>query len=76
MKIKVYTAPGCPYCFAVKEFLQERGIQFEEIDVSQNEEALNYIIEKTQQYGVPVIEIDGEFIIGFDRERLIQILSK
>ncbi|MGC9031385.1 MAG: glutaredoxin family protein [Minisyncoccia bacterium] len=76
MKIKVYTAPGCPYCFAVKEFLQERGIQFEEIDVSQNEEALIYIIEKTQQYGVPVIEIDGEFIIGFDRERLIQILSK
>lgn len=75
MEVKVYTAPGCPYCFALKEFLKEHNIDFTEIDVSQDENALNYIVEKTHQYGVPVVEIDNEIIIGFDKETISRILN-
>lgn len=75
-KIKIYTTPTCPYCVALKNFLKERNIYFEEIDVSQNEKAAIEMIEKTGQTGVPVVEIDGEIIIGFDRERIEELLTK
>lgn len=65
----------CPYCTTLKEFLKERGIEFEEIDVSQDEKARKEMVEKTGQMGVPVMEIDGEIVIGFDREKIIKLLK-
>ena len=65
----------CPYCTTLKEFLKERGVEFEEIDVSQDEKAMKEMVEKTGQMGVPVMEIDGEIVIGFDREKIIRILK-
>jgi len=70
MDIIVYSTPACSYCYQLKEFLRSQGIEFEEIDVSRNQEAARRIVEKTEQMGVPVTEIDGEFIVGFDLERL------
>ena len=75
MKVKVYSTSICPYCTAVKEFLRENKIEFESIDVSQNEEAIKMIVEKTGQMGVPVIDIDGQFIIGFDRQKIVELLN-
>jgi len=74
-KVKVYTTPICPYCIALKEFLKENNIEFEEIDVSQDEMAAKEMIEKTGQMGVPVLEIDGEFVIGFDKEKIKKLLN-
>ncbi len=74
-EIKIYTTPSCPYCWAAKEYLKEKGFDFIEIDVSSDETAAMEMIEKSGQMGVPVIEIDGEIIIGFDRERIDQILK-
>jgi len=65
----------CPYCVALKEFLKEHNVEFEEIDVSLGEKAVKEVVEKTGQMGVPVIEIDGEIIVGFDREKIIRILK-
>jgi len=73
--IKVYTTPTCPWCQAAKDFLRQKQLAFEEIDVSQNEEALNYIVEKTGQLGVPVIEIDNQFVVGFDKPKLEELLN-
>jgi len=73
--IKVYSTSICPYCTTLKEFLKERGIEFEEIDVSQDEKTMKEMVEKTGQMGVPVMEVDGEIIIGFDREKIIRILK-
>ena len=56
-KVEVYTTPICPYCVALKEFLKENKVEFEEIDVSQDEMAAKEMIEKTGQMGVPVLEI-------------------
>jgi len=74
-KVKVYTTPICPYCVALKEFLKENKIEFEEIDVSQDEMAAKEMIEKTGQTGVPVLEIDGEFVVGFDKEKIKKLLN-
>ena len=54
-KVKIYTTPTCPFCFLAKEYLKEKGIEFEEIDVSKNEAAAMEMIQKSGQMGVPVI---------------------
>jgi glutaredoxin-like YruB-family protein len=73
--IKVYSTPTCPYCVTLKNFLKEKGIEFEDIDISQSQELLDEMIKKSDQMGVPVIDIDGEIIIGFDREKLVRLLK-
>lgn len=74
-KIKVFTSPICPYCVALKEFLKKHELSFEEIDVSQNQQAVQDLIEKTGQMSVPVLEIDGEIVVGFDREKITKMLN-
>ncbi len=74
-EVKVYTTPSCPWCAAVKQYLEERGIPYIEIDVSQDQQAALEMIEKSGQMGVPVVEIDGEIVIGFDKERLDYLLG-
>ena len=74
-KVKVYSTPTCPYCHAAKEFLKENNIKFEDIDVSRNSDAAKEMIEKSGQMGVPVIEIDGQFIVGFDRQAIKKALK-
>jgi len=75
MKIKVYSTPACPYCYALKDFLREHKIEFEDIDVSANQEATEEMIQKSGQMGVPVTEIDGEIVVGFDKEKLEKLLN-
>ena len=74
-KVKIYSTLTCPYCTTLKEFLKERGVEFEEIDVSQDEKAMKEMVEKTGQMGVPVMDIDGEIVIGFDRGKIIKLLK-
>ncbi|MGY4707898.1 glutaredoxin family protein [Candidatus Bipolaricaulota sp. J31] len=74
-KVIVYTTPSCPWCNAVKQYLEERGIAYTEIDVSQDQEAAMEMVRKSGQMGVPVVEIDGEIVIGFDKERLDHLLG-
>jgi glutaredoxin-like YruB-family protein len=70
MKVIVYGTPMCPWCDRVKEFLKEHKIEFKYIDVSQDRKAAKEMIEKSGQMGVPVIDIDGKIIIGFDQEAI------
>jgi len=74
-KVKIYTTPTCPFCFLAKEYLKEKGIEFEEIDVSKNEAAAMEMIQKSGQMGVPVIEIDGQIVVGFDKEKIDELLG-
>jgi len=73
--IKVYSTPTCPYCVTLKNFLKERGFEFEDIDVSQSQKMLDEMVEKSGQMGVPVVDINGEIIIGFDREKIVKLLD-
>jgi len=75
MKVKVYSTPSCPYCVALKGFLEENKVEFKEVDISKDEESMKVIVEKTGQMGVPVIDIDGELIVGFDRQKIVELLN-
>ena len=75
MKVKVYSTPTCPYCHQAKDFLKENKIEFDDIDVSQDEKAGKEMVEKTGQMGVPVIEIEGQFIVGFDKDKIKELLK-
>jgi len=74
-KIRIFSTPTCPYCVTLKEFLKEKGFQFEDIDVSQDEKALEEMVKQTEQFGVPVVDINGQWIVGFDREKICQLLN-
>jgi len=74
-EVIVYTTPTCPWCQMVKRYLQARGIPFTEIDVSADYNAAVEMVRKSGQTGVPVVEIGGEIVVGFDRERIDQLLG-
>ena len=69
-KVIVYSTPTCPYCTRLKSFLKESGIEFENKDVSTDEAAKNEMVEKSKQMGVPVIDVEGDIIVGFDKDRI------
>lgn len=73
--VKLFTTPACPYCHTLREFLKEKGVAFEEIDVSKDEKARDDMIKRSGQMAVPVVEIDGQMIIGFDREKILELLK-
>ncbi len=74
-KIKVYSTKSCHYCTMEKDFLKQNKIEFEDVDVSDNQKAANEMVKKSGQMGVPVTEIDDEIVVGFDKEKLKKILS-
>ncbi len=74
MAIKIYSTPTCAYCKMAKAFLKELKLDFEDIDVSANAKAAEEMTEKTGQMAVPVIDINGIIIQGFDREAITTAL--
>lgn len=70
MSVKVYSTPSCPYCKKVKSFLDEEEVEYEDYDVSKNQEKQQEMIDKSDQMGVPVLDIDGEIIVGFDKNKI------
>jgi len=75
MVVKVYTTTLCPYCKMAKDFLKENKIKFEEVNLENNEQAVNEMIEKSGQTGVPVLDINGRIIVGFDVEGIKKALK-
>ena len=74
-KVKVYSTPSCPYCVTLKEYLKDNNIEFEGVDVSQDKVQLDEMIKKSGQMGVPVVDIDGEIIVGFDKVKIANLLN-
>jgi len=74
-RVRVFSSVSCPYCFTLKEFLKENNIEFEEIDVSKDEKAKEEMIKKSGKMEVPVVEIDGQIIQGFDKEKIVKLLN-
>ncbi|MBW2971910.1 glutaredoxin family protein [Candidatus Woesearchaeota archaeon] len=69
-KIKVYSTPTCPWCIKLKAWLKQKGIEFENIDVSEDQQAADEMIKKSGQMGVPQTEINGKMIVGFDPDSI------
>jgi len=73
--VTIYTTPMCSWCQVAKQHLGAHSVAFEEVDVSSDMTRAREMIEKSGQYGVPVIDIDGKIVIGFDRARIDSLLG-
>ncbi len=69
-KVKVYSTSTCPWCHKTKQFLKDNNIEFEDLDVSSDRKSADEMIEKSGQMGVPVVDIEGKIIVGFDKEAI------
>ena len=74
-KVRVFSTPTCAYCVTLKQFLKKHSIKFEDIDVSKDKQALDEMIKKSDQMEVPVVDIDGQIIKGFDKEKICKLLN-
>ncbi len=74
-KVTIYSTPTCHYCNLAKGYFDENGVKYEAFDVSSNLEKRKEMMEKSGQLGVPVILIDNEIIVGFDKSRLAEMLG-
>ncbi|MFJ7971676.1 glutaredoxin family protein [Psychrobacillus sp. NPDC096389] len=74
-EIKVYTTNTCPYCTMMKNFLNEKGLPFEEVNVQQDPIAADQLVKTTGEMGVPQTEINGQWVLGFDPEKVLQLVK-
>lgn len=74
-QVRVFTTPSCPWCRHAKSYLRKHNVAFDEVDVSRNRSAARDLVRRTGQMGVPVIEIGGRPIVGFDRAQIDQLLG-
>ena len=73
--VKIYSTPTCHYCNIAKDFFKEKGIKYEEFNVATDLEKRKEMVTNSGQMGVPVIDIGGDIVIGFDEEQVSKILS-
>jgi len=74
-KVLVYSTPTCPYCIRAEQFLAENNIPFENFDISADRQKAEEMVQKSGQMGVPVLDIGGEIIVGFDKEKIKEALG-
>ncbi len=74
-KVEIYSTPTCTYCNMAKEYFKANGVEYQEYNVGADMDKRKEMIDKTGQMGVPVILVDGEVTIGFDKEHLAQQLG-
>lgn len=74
-KVTIYTTPTCVFCHAAKEYFKQHNIEYEEKDVTKNQKWIHEAVEKSGQLGVPVIDIDGQIVVGFNKPRLEELLG-
>ncbi len=74
-KVTVYTTPTCVFCPLVKKFLDEKKVEYKEVDVSSNSEEMEKMKEKTGQMGVPVVLIGDDVVVGFDKKKIEELLE-
>ena len=74
-RVLVFTTPTCPWCVRAKQYLRQRNVSFREVDVSRDVAAARDLVRRTGQMGVPVVEIDGRPVVGFDKPRIDRLLG-
>lgn len=76
MSVTLYTAPTCGFCHQLKSYLNQRGVAHTEYDVSRDRNAAMEMVRISGQQGVPVLMVDGQVVVGFDRRRIDQLLAQ
>ncbi|MCK9216432.1 MAG: glutathione S-transferase N-terminal domain-containing protein [Firmicutes bacterium] len=76
MNITVYSTSTCPWCTKAKDYLKSKGVDYKEVNVGIDREGAIEMVKKSGQQGVPVIDIDGTIIIGFDQRRIDSLITQ
>jgi len=74
-RVIVFSTPSCSYCNMAKKYFKEKGIRFKDVDVSKDVAAARDMVRRSGQQGVPVIDIGGKVIVGFDKTRINKLLG-
>jgi glutaredoxin 3 len=74
-RVIVFSTPTCGFCNAAKTYFRSKGIQFRDIDVSRDTAAARDMVRRSGQMGVPVIDIGGRIVVGFDRPKIDRLLG-
>ena len=76
MKVRIYTTPVCAYCKMAKDYFVSKNIKYEEISLVGNKEAQQLVMSKTGMVAAPILEINGTYVVGFNREETSCLLDK
>ncbi len=74
-RVIVFSTPTCTYCNAAKRYFREKGVRFKDVDVSRDQAAARDMLRRSGQMGVPVIDIGGKIVVGFDRPKINHYLG-
>ena len=75
MAVTIYSTPTCSYCTMAKNYFRENGVRFTEYNVAQDLKKADEMVKKSGQMGVPVLDIDGKIIVGFDKDAIQKALG-
>ncbi len=74
-RVIIFTTPTCSFCNMTKKYFREKGIKFKEVDVSRDAAAARDMVRRSGQMGVPVVDIGGKIVVGFDRPKIDKYLG-
>jgi len=74
-RVIVFSTPTCSYCNMAKQYFRRNKVRFKDVDVSRDEAAARDLVRRTGQMGVPVIDINGKLIVGFDKPQINRLLD-
>lgn len=75
-QVTIYSTPSCHFCHMAKDYFKDNNISYTEFNVAEDAEKRSEMMEKTGQMGVPVIDIGGEIVIGFNEAKIKELLEK
>ena len=76
MIVTIYSTPTCPWCYKIKDYFNSKEIKFTEVNVAENRAGAAEMIQKSGQRSVPVTDIDGDIIVGFNQAEIEKLISK
>jgi glutaredoxin-like YruB-family protein len=74
-RVIVFSTPTCSFCMAAKQYFRQKGVKYSDVDVSRDPAAARDMVRRSGQMGVPVIDIGGKIVVGFDRNKINQLLG-
>ncbi len=74
-RVIIFSTPTCGFCNAAKNYMRSKGIRFRDVDVSRDQAAARDLVKRSGQMGVPVIDIGGKLVVGFDRPKIDHLLG-
>ena len=75
MNVIVYSTTSCPYCNMAKDYFKANNVEYTDYNVGEDQAKGQEMVQKSGQMGVPVIDIDGTIIIGFNKEKINEVLG-